>query len=64
MDTVAGKKVLITGAAMGMGKIYAQLAVSEGAAAVVLWDINEVALKETAAELTSSAAASATMTLA
>lgn len=51
MDTVAGKKLLITGAAMGMGKIYAELAVKEGAAAVVLWDINEAALNATAAEL-------------
>lgn len=51
MQTVAGKKVLITGAAMGMGKIYAELAVQEGAAAVVLWDINEQALNATAAGL-------------
>lgn len=51
MQTVAGKKVLITGAAMGMGKIYAQLAVQEKAAAVVLWDINQDALDATAAEL-------------
>ncbi|WP_107657765.1 SDR family NAD(P)-dependent oxidoreductase [Nocardia suismassiliense] len=52
LDTVAGKKVLVTGAAMGLGKLFAERAVREGAAAVVLWDINEVALKETAAELT------------
>lgn len=51
MDSVAGKTVLITGAAMGMGKLYAQLAVQEGARAVVLWDINEAALHLTAAEL-------------
>jgi NAD(P)-dependent dehydrogenase (short-subunit alcohol dehydrogenase family) len=51
MDTVAGKKVMITGAAMGMGKIYAQLAVAEGAGAVVLWDINQAELDKTAAEL-------------
>jgi short-subunit dehydrogenase len=51
MDNVGGKKVLITGAAMGMGKIYAQLAVQEGAAAVVLWDINQGALDETTREL-------------
>ena len=51
MQSVNGKKVLITGAAMGMGKIYAQLAVAEGAAAVVLWDINQQALDATAAEL-------------
>ncbi|WP_280236649.1 SDR family NAD(P)-dependent oxidoreductase [Nocardia cyriacigeorgica] len=52
LETVAGKKVLVTGAAMGLGKLFAERAVREGAAAVVLWDINEVALKDTAAELT------------
>jgi short-subunit dehydrogenase len=52
MQNVTGKTVLITGAAMGMGKLYAQLAVKENAAAVVLWDINETALKDTVAELT------------
>ncbi len=51
MHNVAGKKVLITGAAMGMGKIYAQLAVQEGAAAVILWDINQAELDKTVAEL-------------
>lgn len=51
IHTVAGKHLLITGAAMGMGKIYAQHAVQEGAAAVVLWDINQAALQATVAEL-------------
>lgn len=51
MDSVAGKKVLITGAAMGMGRIYARLAVAEGAAAVLLWDINQAELDKAAAEL-------------
>ncbi|WP_068065587.1 SDR family NAD(P)-dependent oxidoreductase [Nocardia xishanensis] len=51
LDTVAGKKVLVTGAAMGLGKLFAERAVREGAAAVVLWDVNEVALKGTAVEL-------------
>ena len=51
METVAGKKVLITGAAMGMGKLYAELAVREKAGAVVLWDINQAALDQTVAEL-------------
>ncbi|MEC3918462.1 SDR family oxidoreductase [Nocardia sp. CDC160] len=51
MKTVAGKKVLVTGAAMGLGKSFAQRAVAESASDVVLWDINETALKETAAEL-------------
>jgi all-trans-retinol dehydrogenase (NAD+) len=48
MKTVAGKRVLVTGAAMGMGKMYAALAVSEGAEAVIVWDVNETVLKETA----------------
>jgi short-subunit dehydrogenase len=50
-QTVAGKKVLITGAAMGMGKIYAQQAVREDAAAVILWDINQAEMDKTVAEL-------------
>jgi len=51
MQSVSGINVLVTGAAMGLGKLFATQAVKEGAAAVVLWDANEVALKETAAEL-------------
>lgn len=51
MKNVAGKRVLITGGAMGMGKIYGRIAVEEGASAVVLWDLNEQVLKETAEEL-------------
>ena len=56
MKNVAGKKVLITGAAMGMGKLYVEKAVNEGAAAVILWDINEKALMDTAAEFGASGA--------
>lgn len=51
MESVSGINVLVTGAAMGLGKLFATRAVKEGAAAVVLWDANETALKETAAEL-------------
>jgi short-subunit dehydrogenase len=51
MKNVAGKNVLVTGAAMGLGKLFATTAVNEGAANVVLWDINDGALKDTAAEL-------------
>lgn len=51
MDNVAGKTLLITGAAMGMGKLYAQLAIGEQARAVVLWDINAGELEKTAQEL-------------
>jgi short-subunit dehydrogenase len=51
MKSVAGKTVLITGAAMGLGKLFAQTAVKEQAGAVVLWDVDESALKDTAVEL-------------
>lgn len=51
MKNVAGKRVLITGAAMGLGKMFAENSVAEGAASVVLWDVNETALKETHEEL-------------
>lgn len=51
MKSVAGKKVLVTGAAMGLGKLFALRAVQEGAAEVVVWDINEAALEQTVKEL-------------
>jgi short-subunit dehydrogenase len=51
VKSVADKIVLVTGAAMGLGKLFATTAVQEQAAAVVLWDINDSALKDTAAEL-------------
>ncbi len=45
--TVTGSTFLITGAAMGMGRLYAERAVDEGAATIILWDINKEALAET-----------------
>ncbi|HYI33720.1 MAG TPA: SDR family oxidoreductase [Glaciibacter sp.] len=53
--TVAGARVLITGAAMGMGRLYAERAVAEGAKAVILWDKDAGALTTTAAELSERA---------
>jgi len=53
--TVAGSRILITGAAMGMGRLYAERAVAEGAALVLLWDVNKAQLAETVTELTASA---------
>lgn len=47
MQTVEGRIVLVTGAAMGMGRLYAAHAVAERAAAVVLWDIDGPALAAT-----------------
>jgi short-subunit dehydrogenase len=54
---VAGSRFLITGAAMGMGRMYAERAVAEGAAVVVLWDVNKKALEQAAREITASAPA-------
>jgi NAD(P)-dependent dehydrogenase (short-subunit alcohol dehydrogenase family) len=45
MQSVSGLNVVVTGAAMGLGKLFATQAVKEGAAAGVLWDANEAALK-------------------
>lgn len=53
--TVRGARVLVTGAASGMGKLYAVRAVAEGAAAVVLWDLNGEALAAVEAELVANA---------
>jgi len=51
MKSVAGKNVLITGAAMGMGRLFAERAISERASAVVLLDVAEDALNDTLDEL-------------
>ncbi|QCB97221.1 SDR family NAD(P)-dependent oxidoreductase [Arthrobacter sp. PAMC25564] len=49
--TVAGGVVLVTGAAMGMGRLYALRAAREGAAVVLLWDLDADGLARTAAEV-------------
>jgi short-subunit dehydrogenase len=54
---VAGSRFVITGAAMGMGRLYAERAAVEGAAVVVLWDVNKKALEQTAREIAASAPA-------
>lgn len=46
--------VLITGAARGMGELYARRAVAAGARAVALWDIDEDAASALAADLSRS----------
>jgi short-subunit dehydrogenase len=51
MKSVAGKRVLVTGAAMGMGRLFAERAIAEQASAVVLWDVDETALNDTLEEL-------------
>ena len=49
--TVRGARVLITGAAGGMGRMYAERAVSEHAASVTLWDRDAPALARTVDDL-------------
>lgn len=57
MKTVAGKRVLVTGAAMGMGRLFAERAVAERASDVVVWDVNAEELEATAGELADRARA-------
>lgn len=56
MRNVEGRTVLITGAAMGMGRLYARHAVAERAATVVLWDLDAATLETTRAELAAGGA--------
>ncbi|GAA1497625.1 SDR family oxidoreductase [Paeniglutamicibacter kerguelensis] len=51
IGSLAGSTILITGAAMGMGKMYARLAVEDNASRVILWDVNAELLEATAREL-------------
>lgn len=52
---VQGATVLITGAARGMGELYARRAADEGAAAIVLWDLDGELAGALAAELEAAA---------
>lgn len=54
--TLAGKRVIITGAASGMGRALAQLAAAQGAA-LALFDIDSDGLKDTIANLDTEAQA-------
>ena len=51
MSDFKGKHVLVTGGAMGIGRLMALRSVEEGASRVTLWDINQAAMDKTAAEL-------------
>ena len=46
---VKGKRVIVTGAAFGIGKAMAELFLESGAEVVIV-DINEEALKQTAGD--------------
>ncbi|MBL3700929.1 SDR family NAD(P)-dependent oxidoreductase [Leucobacter luti] len=54
---IPGATVLITGAARGMGELYARRAAREGAAAIALWDLETERAEALAAELDGSAGA-------
>ncbi|GAA2532729.1 SDR family NAD(P)-dependent oxidoreductase [Microbacterium mitrae] len=47
----AGSVVVVTGAGMGMGELYAHRAVASGAAGVALWDIDREQVNRVAADL-------------
>jgi all-trans-retinol dehydrogenase (NAD+) len=55
MKSVAGKTVLVTGGAMGMGRLFVERAIAEKAKHVILWDINEAALATALEELPETA---------
>lgn len=55
-NPVHGARVLITGAARGMGELYARRAVAAGAKAIALWDIDADAAARLASELAASGA--------
>lgn len=54
---IPGSTVLITGAARGMGELYARRAAREGAAAIALWDVDAERVEALAAELGGTAVA-------
>lgn len=53
---ISRSTVLITGAARGMGELYARRAVREGAKALALWDVDDVRVNALARELGNSSA--------
>lgn len=48
LESVDGLAVLVTGAAQGMGELFARRACADKAARVVLWDLNELLLEQAA----------------
>ncbi|SDS74724.1 SDR family NAD(P)-dependent oxidoreductase [Microlunatus soli] len=50
-SVVTGATVLVTGAAGGMGALYARRAAREGAARIALWDVDDAGIRELADEL-------------
>lgn len=57
MSTFKGKKVLITGGASGIGKLMGGMALDKGAAALVIWDIDQASIEQVVSELGQAAKA-------
>ncbi len=53
MSSFKSKTILVTGGASGLGKLMAKKALQRKAKSVILWDIDEIKLNETTAELES-----------
>jgi short-subunit dehydrogenase len=51
VSRIEGSTVLVTGGATGLGRLFAIACLRDGAAGVILWDIDREALSRTAAEL-------------
>jgi short-subunit dehydrogenase len=51
MSTFKGKRVLITGGASGIGKLMGGMALDKGAAALVIWDIDQESIESVVREL-------------
>lgn len=50
MSKFSGKRVLITGGASGIGKIMGRMSLEKGAAALIIWDINQTNIDAVRAE--------------
>ena len=57
MSTFKGKRVLITGGASGIGKLMGGMALDKGAAALVIWDIDQESIESVVRELGQAAKA-------
>ncbi len=53
MSTIKGANVLVTGGANGIGKLMGLKCLQEGAANLIIWDINEENLEKTQKEFNS-----------
>ncbi len=51
MSQIKNKKALITGGASGIGKLMGELLLKKGLDTLVIWDMNEILLQATTAEL-------------